>query len=158
MSAAFHACSDLPACPCPELSSKHSGTNQALDFEATLTLIRLIKDEGSDSDRIISQDLQGRSHDDVVEFSLPPPEPYYNRSALLRFNDGLYRTRSCNINRSAKDFLQSERINKSIPNTHCHRSHHNRSIGRTVDFKSISRDREMLRLRVAEFDEMLNEL
>ena len=154
MSTEFHTVSKSAAWL--DLSTKPSGSiDKASHFEATLTLIRLIGDEGSDSHVLRSQDLRKE-----VESSLPPPEPYYKRSAVLSSTDGFTRTQSLRCygrDRTAKDFLLSERLNKSMPNTHGSRSHHNRSIGQSAEFKSNTRDRQMLLTRVEEFDALLNE-
>ena len=146
MSTEYHTASKPAACL--KLSTKPSGSiDKASHFEATLSLIRLIGDEDSEGH--------------VVESSLPPPEPYYKRSAVLSSTDGFTRTQSLTCydrDRTAKDFLQSERFNKSMPNSHGNRSHHNRSIGQSAEFKSNTRDRQMLLTRVEEFDALLNEL
>ena len=122
MSTTFHTISDSESPACLDLSTKPSGSiDKASHFEATLSLIRLIGDEDSEGHLALSQDLQ-----EVVESSLPPPEPYYKRSAVLSSTDGLARTRSLTFydrDRTAKDFLQSNRFNKSMPNTHGNRSH-----------------------------------
>ena len=155
MSTEYHTASKPAACL--KLSTKPSGSiDKASHFEATLSLIRLIGDEDSEGLLALSQDLQ-----QVVESSLPPPEPYYKRSAVLSSTDGLARTLSLTFydrDRTAKDFLQSNRFNKSMPNTHGSRSHHNRSIGQSAEFKSSTRARQMLLTHVEEFDALLNEL
>ena len=96
----------------------------------------------------------------------PPPTGPGRRSraplgAVLSSTDGLARTLSLTFydrDRTAKDFLQSNRFNKSMPNTHGSRSHHNRSIGQSAEFKSSTRARQMLLTHVEEFDTLLNEL
>ena len=156
MSTTFHTISDSESPACLDLSTKPSGSiDKASHFEATLSLIRLIGDEDSEGHLALSQDLQ-----EVVESSLPPPEPYYKRSAVLSSTDVFTRTQSLTCydrDRTAKDFLQSERFHKSMPNSHGNRSHHNRSIGQSAEFKSNTRDRQMLLTRVEEFDALLNE-
>lgn len=73
---------------------------------------------------------------DEEESHLPPPKPYYNRHACAQpsmLQSSLVRVHSSgNLKSVGRSFLISKPMTQSMPNLQYSRSHHNRSIGRSL--------------------------